>query len=536
MERFSTPGDCSRRALSRRRRARVVVGSAIWVMTLACASTGTGGQEVMAAPRGSAETSGPPAGSVGASSLLEGRTASARGDDAAAIAWIREGLRDPAIDDQLRFELRRELLLALARGGAPQEALSLARAMKNDDRLATLDLRRAEGAASDRGDDPRAAALALVRWRELLRDDAPETRYVETRLRARLERLSDAELDALAAGAGEGDVGACFRARRAGFVSGEHAGWVGRCTFAPRVVGVSLPRTGPLSALAEEHLAALSAAVELLAERRDVEVLFRDSGSTPASAADAAAALLARGAEWIVGPAAATQVPRVAAAGAPMVIVGEPSGSQLGAAPALGARLRALLAHARASGKRRVLVLTPASAYGDAAAAKTRAAADTMDDLRLEQATFAADGSDLPTVLDRIAGTIGEGTAVLVPDALARAVFVVQQIRRREPDGQRALILLTAEGLAPGSLARAGRALEGDIFAPLVGPAADVARFDEAFFRREGTRPSDQARLVFRALARAWSGGGIAGTTDASAQFQVGLYQLRGGALVPLES
>ena len=471
---------------------------------------------------------------VATSRLRWAQTSARLGDDDAAIRWCEEGLAAPGVPDELVFELQRRLASALARGGNAQRALELLSAIANDDRLPTVELRGARAAALDRGGPAAEAARALAEWRAVLNDATVEASYAEARLRARLDGLQAEELSSLADSTSGSDVGACFASRAGREAPRPAPAWVDRCQSRPRVVGVSLPRSGRLAGLGSEHLAAVSVTVRLLSSAREVQVLFEDSGSTAKSALVASRRLLQRGADWLVGPIAPAQVRAAAQIGAKVAIPGEARRGGEGVAPSLSRRLSTLVGEATRRGTRELVVLTPDNAYG-------RGVERLLEELDKEGATLSwvtlhveEDSVKLASTLDDVMRRLRPSSAVLVADALARVAFVVRQIRRREGEGARVPIYTTSEGLVPAVLARAGSAMEGDVFAPLVGPAPDVARFDAAFERQEGRPPSDQARLVFRALALAWAGGERGATGGVELSSAAPLYVLKGGALVPL--
>ncbi len=511
--------------------------------TMACAVTGARAKARgvgldAASPARSAEEASHQ--ELAASHLLSGKKSARLGDDAAAIRWCDEGLALPGVPDDLTFELRRVLVSALARGGSARRALGLLSAIANDDRLPTVELRGARAAALDRLGGAAAAAEALAEWRAVLGDATVEASYAEGRLRARLEALSLEQASALAGSAAGGDARACFALRAGVTVAGSYPGWVDRCQNRPRVVGVSLPRSGRLAGLASEHLAAVSVAVALLSVEREVEVFFEDSGSTEASAVAASRRLLQRGAGWLVGPIMPAQIRATAEIGANVVIPGEARRGGVGVAQSLSVRLATLVDEAERRGLRELFVLAPDNAYGrgvEALIANANLGSSggrDGGDLSISMIKIDEGGADLSSKIDGLMRRLRPSSGVLIADALARVAFVVRQIRRREREGTRVVIYTTSEGLGPAVLARAASAMEGDVFAPMVGPALDVRGFDAAFELQEGRPPTDQARLVFRALALAWAGGERGGAAGLDISSSPPLYVMKGGVLVPL--
>lgn len=469
-----------------------------------------------------------------ASRLLWARKSARLGDDAAAILWCEEGLSLSGAPDDLRFELQRELATSLARGGSARRALGLLRAIGNDDRLPTVELRGARAVALDRLGPTAEAAEALAEWRAVLADASVEASYAQRRLRARLEMLTLSEASGLANSASGSDARVCFSLRAGLAVTDAVPAWVHQCQNRPQTVGVSLPRSGRLAGLGSEHLAAVSVAVRLLSAEREVQVLFEDSGSSEESSVSAARRLLQRGAEWLVGPIAPSQIRATAAIGANVAIPGETRSGGVGVAQSLSARLLILVNEAERRGLRQLFVVTPDNAYGKGVEALLAKASRGGDEIAFTVVTIDPDGAELSSTLDKLMRKMTPSSGVLIADALARVAFVARQIRRREPEGVRVPIYTTSEGLGPAVRARAASAMEGDVFAPMVGPAPDVRRFDAAFERQEGRPPTDQARLVFRALALAWAGGERGPETKMDTSTSPGVYVMEGGVLVPV--
>lgn len=456
------------------------------------------------------------------------------GDDAASIRWADDAMlivkgNAEVIADALELEVHKLRTTALVRGGDPALAVQ---AVDESEKLGVFEAPELAGAravALDRNGEHESAALAFAEWRALLPDSAPAAGYAESRSFVLAGSLAPTKLVKLAERAAHPDAAACLRARAGQGVSAGRADWVDACRELPRRVGVLLPRSGPLAALADPQLAAAVAAVRVLSEHRAAEVLWRDSGSTPQTAQAGLDQLVRDGAQVVVGPVGPGNV--AAAAGAspvPLVIPGETARGVAGVAPSLEQRVAALVDRAAVQRATGLVLLAPANPYGDRVAKGVTAALEGKALKLLKTQRYDSKVTSFRPVLEPVmASARAEGRAVLIADSAGRTELVVRQLRRAGLDSEH-LVLATAEGLGPQALRRGASALEALVVAPVAAPGPDAARFVEEYERLQGEGPGPQALLVWRALSRAWAGEAAA-EPDAA-----GLWRVKGGRLVPL--
>lgn len=421
-------------------------------------------------------------------------------------------------------------LRAEARSGEPKRALAwLDDPLLTDAGLEEVDVASLRAVVLDRQGDRAAAFAEFVHWRELEADDTPGAAYAESRLRALLTSIPREERDVLARSMPESLARQCL------LVGSQPTDvlppWLDACRPA-QTVGVMLPRSGRLSALADPHLAAVSVAAELL-ESSGLE--WADSGSTPQQARVAARSLQARGVTKVIGPVGSANIDaalEVFGTGTELVIPGESAGgaSVYGAAPSLENRVEALLSIASRHGHRRVVVFAPDNAYGRRGVAAVRRVFDTATTQIYPPETtsfFASVTAAFPYV--------SQGAPVIVLDQVQRAELVIRELARfgAEPretgrsDGAGALVMSTAEGLSGAALGRGHEVLEGLWVAPVAAPSSATERFVVEYTARQGEGPSDQALLVYYAVRRALSG---QPAPPARA------LMIRGGAVVEVEA
>lgn len=440
-------------------------------------------------------------------------------EDEVAIATAEQGLGlvpEPSEESQVLVDLARIRLRALVRGGDPAAAL----AALSDPRVqARGGLEPAEAAglaavALDRNADGPAAVAALVRWRELLADEDPTAAWVEQRVALRADALAPAALTEVISGLPPGPGRACLQARRGEPVADPQPDWVAACTASSGSIGLLLPRSGPFSAFSDEQLAAAMATVDVVASEGPVpRLLWRDSGSSPKSARAAARSLMDQGARVLVGPVGAKNVKAVASevqGRAALIVPGEGRRGATGVAPRLEQRVAALVDHARAQGRDRLVVLAPDNGYGRRAvkAIESQAAGFAKPLVtRLYPPQTTSFGPHVNPVMTALRGD----AALLVPDTLIRTELVVRQVARSgrmpaRPDVPGVMVLATAEGVSPQTLDRARDVLEGVWMAPAAprGPAGEA--FEAAYTRMQGERPGDQGLLVYHALSQAITG------------------------------
>lgn len=442
------------------------------------------------------------------------------GDDTGAIAMVDQVLaavKDPApvLDAISALSLVR--VRALVRTGDPGRALvvlddpALARpGVLGDEERAGI-----RALALDRNGRQGEALVAFATWRAQLVDEGAAAAYAEARLGVLATALGRAAI-AEVAGRERGDVRACLDALTGVALPDGAPAWTERCTAAPLRVGILLPRTGPLAALAPQQLAAVGQAVALLQQAEApglTDVIWQDAGAEPQTAADGAARLVAAGATAIVGPIGPANVKAAAArigASARLWTPGEPVGDVPGSAPTLEARVAALVDVALERRAERLIVLVPDSGYGKraAAAAKKRSSATRLGTPQV--VTYPVDTTSFAPILDPLGSAIGARTAVLVGDATARTELVVRQLARdgKGPgkDDAGPHVLATAEGISEAEAGVGHDVLAGMWIAPASSVSPEVSAFADAYTRAEGQPPSDHALLVFRALRSAATG------------------------------
>jgi ABC-type branched-subunit amino acid transport system substrate-binding protein len=448
--------------------------------------------------------------------------------------------RLPRSQVELLGATQRVLALASTRGGDPARALELLAELDRWAGMDPLELRGARAVAHDRHGDTAAALSALVAWRELLADDAPDAGYAEERISALVSHLDRATLEALAKAAPGPRAADCLRATLGVDPGAGAPAWVSRCRPLPARIGILLPRSGKLAALADAQLAAAVAAVTVLGRERPVSVLWRDSGSSPESAKAGANLLVADGAEIIIGPVGAANVRSalVAVGDGRFVLPGEGTAAARGVAPTLEQRTLALVDLAVASGATQVLVLVPDNGYGGRVE-KARDALEPSKSKLLKIIKYPASTTSFSPVLDPHRKALAGGAAIVVGDALPRTELILRQLRRDgfrvaggrvDKQGTELLVLATAEGLGPDTYGKGHESLDGVIIAPVARPDAASRAFEDEYLAQQRVGPDDQALLVWRALQAAWSG--AANTIEARAE----LARIQGSNLVAVQA
>jgi ABC-type branched-subunit amino acid transport system substrate-binding protein len=472
------------------------------------------------------------------------------GNDAEAIAFADEALATidaaesaskPSKEQiELMGTISRVLALALTRGGDPVRALAQLDALAAWDGMDPIELRGARAVALDRKGDTAGALAAFVSWRELLQPDSPDAGYAEERIAALVAHLDRATIESLAAAAPGPDAADCLRATL-GIDPGDQApAWVSACRPLPARIGILLPRTGKLAALADAQLAAAVAAVTVLGRERPVSVMWRDSGSTPDTARAGADRLVADGAEVIIGPVGASNVRAALATVGDdrFVLPGEGTNGAVGIAPTLEQRTVALIDHAIATGAKSVIVLVPDNGYGTRVQ-KARDLLEPSKSKSLKIVTYPASTTSFAPILQPLYDSLRNGAAIVVGDALPRTEMIVRQIRRDQfrvaggkvdKEGTEVTVLSTGEGLAPDAIGAKHDSLDGVILAPVASPNAASRAFEDEYFAQQRTRPDDQALLVWRALEAAWSG--ASSTLDPKPE----LVRVQGSNLVAIQA
>ncbi|MCH9681120.1 MAG: hypothetical protein K0V04_06795 [Deltaproteobacteria bacterium] len=227
----------------------------------------------------------------------------AHGDDVLAIGLAERGLAlvaapDPGSAPQTLIDLARVRARAMVRGGDPTAAIAAI-----DHPVATAgegwpgaELAGLRAVAADRNGDWAAAVAGLARWRELLTDADPSALWAEHRMARLADGLPPATLRELVDGLPPSPARACLAAKTGEPTPPGMPAWVAACARATGHIGIVLPRSGPLAAFADTHLAAAMATLEAAdAHGPRPQLRWRDSGSSAKSARRAAKALVGRG-------------------------------------------------------------------------------------------------------------------------------------------------------------------------------------------------------------------------------------------------
>jgi ABC-type branched-subunit amino acid transport system substrate-binding protein len=455
------------------------------------------------------------------------------GDDAGAISMADQVLAasTPESSPDAISALALVRVRALVRSGDAVRALASMDepALRREGVLIPSEEAALRAIALDRAGRPEALA-ALVRWRATIEVDDAAAAFAQRRAAALATTLGP-KATALAAAAEQGAARACLEGLAGLGVPADAAPWITRCRAAPQRIGILLPRTGPLAALADTQLAAATATVALLGPSHPQigEVLWHDSGADAASAADGAAALVASGATVIVGPIgpAAVRAARARLGASVRVLTpGEPVGDVSGAAPTLERRVAALVDVALARDAKRVIVFAPDSAYGKRAQAAAIA--------RLGKAhapvliVYPLDTTSFASFTDPIVKSLDARTAVLVADQASRTEMLVRQLARdgKGPASKGGpLVLATAEGISDVEAGAGHDVLANMVVAPTAATTAAAEAFAAAYRAAEGVPPPDQALLVHRALQIAFGG-------EEAGDAPVVLVKVQGGRLV----
>jgi ABC-type branched-subunit amino acid transport system substrate-binding protein len=471
----------------------------------------------------------------------------ARDEDSAAIeSWTRAlGLVAGQASPQLRNSLVARMVVAHARGGGARLALELLEELPEGSRESET-LRFARARAHERtGEEGEVASLAawFDAWAVAAREgNAGASHYARVRAASIWGRvvLNPARLGPVVEEMEDADARVCAT-RFAGSWgrdlesgSAELPSWVGSCfpgelegrASGPKV-GLLLPRSGRLAALADGHLAAISTAGRLVsADQSELVLEFRDAGSKEASAVAGAEELLAAGVTVIVGPVGARQsraVAKAVAGRARVITPGPATGLAEGVAPTLEDRVARLAAEGLRLGcQGRWILLHAEGAYGKRGARHfndlggTSEYAGLISEGQPQVLTYPPSQTSFATLLRKLPGPMRAGRCVMVIDTLARTSAIARQIRREGGSIADSGIhfFSTAEGLDARALA-GERALAGTIVSPIALPAARSA-FQDSFHLATGHAADDQALLLWSALRLAlWQDDGSAETGQA---------------------
>ncbi|PRP99030.1 ABC transporter substrate-binding protein [Enhygromyxa salina] len=461
-------------------------------------------------------------------------------DEAVALLAASEAPPKSKSGSQLRTAVHRVLALALTRGGDPARALAELDELEASGSIERVELRGARAVALDRAGDTAGALAAFVGWRELVADEAPEAGYAQERIAALVQHLDRASILTLAKAAPGPDAADCLRATLGSDPGDQAPAWVRACQPLPDRVGILLPRTGKLSALADAQLAAAVAAVTVLGRARPVSVLWRDSGSSADTARAGADRLVADGAEVIIGPVGATNVrAAISAVGDDRFLLpGESTANARGVAPTLEQRTLALINFARGRGAREILVLIPDNGYGGRVnAVEKLVEKNSLNSLKFIM--YPSSTTSFAPIVSPLVPQLEQGAAILIADALPRTELIVRQLRRAhlrvaggtvDREGAEVLVLGTGEGLAPDAIGAKHESLDGVILAPVAHPDADSRAFEAEYQRQQQRRPDDQALLVWRAMSAAWSG------ASATLEPTPDLVRIQGSAVVAVQA
>jgi ABC-type branched-subunit amino acid transport system substrate-binding protein len=468
---------------------------------------------------------GPPVDLRLAAQLAKAQQAYLTGQDPQAVLAVDQALSGVEVPDANPPAVAVELMIvrvrAMVRGGDPSRSLvaldePILRAPGVLDPVERLSLR---AIALERNGQFADAVVALARWRAQVGPDTAAAAYAERRIDRLGRSVDPVELQEAWAELPNDHARMCLEAKFAGAtVPAEAPPWVKACKTGSMEIGLLLPRSGPLSALADPQLAAASVASAALSAELHLEPVlrFRDAGSTPAAARTAARELVGQGADVVVGPVGPSNVRAVASVlpeSVDVIVPGESVGRAIGVAPTLEGRVQALVVRARSLGVTRFVVAAPANGYGNRAVEAIEKALERKESKSLIIQRYDVSTTSFAPTLAPLMPALGKGAALIVPDTLKRTELLVRQLARSDhnpsADGVEGTVVLgTGEGAGPDQLGAGHEILDGVWLAPVavaVGNPA-VEQFAEAYAAEQGSYPSDQALLVYLAMRRALTG------------------------------
>ncbi len=272
-------------------------------------------------------------------------------------------------------------------------------------------------------------------------------------------------------------------------------------SMTPAKVALVVPMSGPQAALGQSMMVAGQMAMKDLGAK-DFELLPRDSGSTPQSAEDAVHESIKAGAKLILGPVFAEQVrgARNAAAqqGVPMVSfttdasVGDSNTFVMGFLPSQ--QVSAVLDFAAKRGAKKVLVIAPATAYGQAVAeVAQRSGKVSVTPVK----TAPTDTPDM--IAAKIAPQTNPETAILFASDGKATERLVQALGKMKIAPETTLMMGT--GLLDDPQLATARALENVYFASA--PLGLRASFNGKYKGVAGKQPERLASLAYDAVALA---------------------------------
>lgn len=448
------------------------------------------------------------------------------GASSAARAGIEEVTRARAqgaelasTERELAALLVRAQALADAEAGDPQAALQALGSLAEEAR--GPEFHAATGRARERLGDRAGAALAYAQWRGAVAEGGPEAALAEARLQEMLAGLDPAALEAAARKAPGTPAAQCLLVRGGRSAPEGAPGWVSGCQAAPvrtggGRIGLLLPRTGKFAGLADEQLAAATAALRVLAGQAvEEQVVWQDAGSGPAEAKLAAQALIGGGAQVLVGPVGSSNIEAaaevVAGSGGRvrLIVPGEGSGAAVGVAPTIEARAQKLAETVGRLKRTTAVIFAPENSYGKRAVAALEKSLPKQGVTSLKILYYPPATTSFAKIVEPARASL-KGAAILVPDQVGRVELLLRQLVRdgvvvEGPKQTGVPVLSTGEGAGPKALGAGHEILEGVYLAPVAWPTADAAAFADAYTGLEGEAPGDQAWLVWRAFARAWS-------------------------------
>ena len=466
---------------------------------------------------------------------VKAEEAHAAGRDQDTIRYLDDALsraeREPgAIPPEVWVHLGRLRAFALTRGGEPARALLELNRLREQGQLESEEWWASRAIALDRS-GATEAVVAFAAWRSELKESAPEIGYVEERLRSLLATTSIEQLSRLALTAPDA-AAACLRARieepRAALPN-----WLAACQGGERSIGVLLPRSGRLSALADIQMGAISASVEVLSREQGRKVWWVDSGSTSDSVKVAAQKLEQKGVDVVVGPIGRSNVKSASTVlgGERLIIPGEAPGKIVGVAPSLEARIHALVEHAKSESAPGIVLWSPDNSYGRRCQKGLRVSAKKIRIKQLKILSYSGDQSGFSSTVKESEKALQSGAALLVCDALPRVEFALRQLQRSSVSASGGLVLSTMEQLEPSALFAPRAPFDGVVVAPVAAPGAGSSAFEVTYSDRQGRAPSDQALLIWAAMSRAWEGGAASERVESA---MPSLHRIQGGQLVPL--
>jgi len=271
-------------------------------------------------------------------------------------------------------------------------------------------------------------------------------------------------------------------------------------------VALLLPLSGPSGALGRAMLNAAQMALFDLANEK-LELLTRDTQGTPAGAAGAAQAVIAGGAQLILGPLLAGEVEAVKpiARAAHVPVIAFSTATQLagdgtylmGFAPS--EEIARVTAYAHAHGHDRFAVLAPRSPYGQVAADAVRAAVAASGATLVRVEFYDPSFNDIAATVRSFAAQGHDYDALFLPEGDGRLKTLAPQLPYFDIDPDAVKFLGTGLWDEPGLGTEPS--LDGGWYA--APPPAARASFEEHYRDLYKTSPPRLATLGYDATALA---------------------------------